>query len=158
MPALHLKRRERGSVPASRISRAIFKSCQPNARVKTKTASFGKWTLSLRPHEKNILSSGLLRLSERQRLQELLLALKTRLARPSPQPLRVGSPRHVGARSRRRRLLFSQCDSAPRDSGDPSKSALRAGRSGRVSSPRSKCWHFTISLKSSRAVGSSWTA
>ena len=36
---------------------------------------------------KNILSSDLLRLSKRQRLQELLLALKTWLARPSPQPL-----------------------------------------------------------------------
>ena len=41
---------------------------------------------------KNILSSDLLRLSKRQRLQELLLALKTRLARPSPQPLNFGYP------------------------------------------------------------------
>ena len=66
--------------------------------VKTKTASFGKSTLSLRPHEKNILSSDLLRLSKRQRLQELLLALKTRLARPSPQPLNKRSwfgPRNI---------------------------------------------------------------
>ena len=41
----------------------------------------------MRPREKNILSSHLLRRSKRQRLQELLLALKTALARPSPQPL-----------------------------------------------------------------------
>ena len=33
-------------------------------------------------NEKNILSSQLLRRSKRQRLQELLLALKSRLARP----------------------------------------------------------------------------
>ena len=40
----------------------------------------------------------------------------------------VGSSRHVGARSRRGRLLFPMCDSAPREryTGDPSKSALGA--------------------------------
>ena len=37
--------------------------------------------------QKEYASSYLLRLSNRQRLQELLLALKTALARPSPQPL-----------------------------------------------------------------------
>ena len=43
----------------------------------------------MRPHKKNILSSLLPRRSKRQRLQELLLALKLQLARPSPQPLSI---------------------------------------------------------------------
>ena len=51
-------------------------------------------------HEKEYSFSDLLRLTKRQRLQELLLALKTRLARPSPQPLThtVGVHPHVRAR------------------------------------------------------------
>ena len=100
MPALHLKRGERGSVPASRKQgskeqflferyKAVNSQTNPRDRPKKKCFGFGKWALFVQPHVKSVLSSDLLRLSKRQLLQELLLALKTRLARPSPQPLNV---------------------------------------------------------------------
>ena len=87
VPALHLKRGERGGVPASRSSRGIVRKITKRTRWIGKTASFGKWALFVKHHKQNILSSLLPRRSKRQRLQELLLALKSRLARPSPQPL-----------------------------------------------------------------------
>ena len=63
-----------------------------------------------------LISSDLLRLSKRQRLQELLLALKTRLARPSPQPLseRRDSLTPLALASRTTRSLAVALVPAPR--------------------------------------------
>eukprot|EP00964_Phaeocystis_antarctica_P061965 scaffold37067_cov104-Phaeocystis_antarctica.AAC.1 len=87
-------------------------------------------------HEKEYLFSDLLRLSKCQRLQELLLALKTRFARPSPQPLRKGHRVGLCGRSISREKLRLQNEGRIHGPGDAG--GAQPDRYTRVNGPQKR--------------------
>ena len=87
MPAPHLMRGERGSVPASRSAWRDFECWSADATRKSRDAKnvlFWQLRTTVRPHEKE---SYLPRRSNLQRLSDMILPPSRAVAHPSPLPL-----------------------------------------------------------------------